>query len=318
MSLILNNENFKDIITSVFGDEPVDITLSYLREIFKPVCKILDSFNHKKNFNTWIFKNIDKSLYDDLINKITDDMNNNRMLCILYLLYNINIIFQENIDTYRIDTLLLPWDIKYGIIKNKQLSTIFNIKYNNNILFDDVKLTITIVIKDNNDKDSNDKDSNNNDNNDNNESHNNEYNKEFTCGLLLFNLKFKSKYIIKLNNTVFTTDFYYSKIKNLYKFPLNNDLLSKLNININDLYKNPIIEQYEYTKCIFNIDNASYYGIKLRGRLFFFNTPFFIRGLCTGALWNNISYNEINKDLIQYYSTDNNRKRIDLKITFTL
>ena len=71
MSLILNNENFKDIITSAFGDEPVDITLSYLREIFKPVCKILDSFNHKKNFNTWIFKNIDKSLYDDLISKIT-------------------------------------------------------------------------------------------------------------------------------------------------------------------------------------------------------------------------------------------------------
>jgi len=297
MSLIIHNENFKDIITSAFGEEPVNITLSYLREILKPICKILDKFNNKEYFNTWIFKNIDKSLYEDLINKITDDMNNNRMLCILYLLYYINIIYQENIETYRIDTLLLPWDIKYGIKKNKQLSIIFNFKYNNDILFDDIKLQMTIVI--------------------NNKFHNDKYNKEFTCGLLLFNLKFKSKYIIKLNNTVFTTDYYYATIKNIYNFPLNNDLLLKLNID--DLYKKPTIPQYEYTKCIFNTDdNNSYYGITLRGKLFYFNTNLFIKGLCTGALWNNISHDEINKDLIQFYSNDKNRKRIDLKITFSL
>jgi hypothetical protein len=299
MSLILYNENFKDIILSAFGEEPVDITLSYLRDIFKPICKQLDSFNHIQYFNNWISSNIDKSLYEDLINKITDDIDNNRMLCILYLLYNINIIYQENIETYRIDTLLLPWDIKYGIKKNKQLSSIFNFKYNNDILFDDIKLQMTIVI--------------------NNEFHNDKYNKEFTCGLLLFNLKFKSKYIIKLNDTIFTTDYFYNPIKNLYKFPENNLLMSKLNINIHDLYKKPTIPQYEYTKCIFNNpDNNSYYGITLRGKLFSFNTTLFIRGLCTGALWNDISYDEINKDLIQYYSTDKNRNRIDLKITFTM
>jgi hypothetical protein len=297
MSLIIHNENFKDIITSAFGEEPVDITLSYLREIFKSVCKILDSFNNKEFFNKWIYNNIDKSLYEDLINKITDDINNNRMLCILYLLYYINIIYQENIETYRIDIFLLPWDIKYAIKKNKQLSSIFKFKYNNDILFDHVKLQMTIVI--------------------NNEFHDDKYNKEFTCGLLLFNLKFKSKYIIKLNNTVFTTDYYYAAIKNLYNFPLNNDLLSKLDINIDDLYKKPTIPQYQYTKCIFNNDdNNSYYGITLKGKLFHFNTNLFIRGLCTGALWNNISNDEINKDLIQFYSND--RKRINLKITFSL
>lgn len=292
--------SFEELIKSSFGDEPIDITIEYLRKKLKHIAIILDNFNTKIDFIHWVNDNLDISLQTDIKRKFNDDMNNNRMLCILFILYNINIIYQKYIEIYRRDTLLSPWDIKYSIKKNLKLSKLFNLKYNKNITFDDIFIKITIII--------------NNDDN----IYIDKYNKEFTCGLLLINFLYKSNFIIKYNDTIFTQDYYYRQINNItYNFPENEDLMKKLNIDIKDLHKNNIVPIFEYTNCIYNmIDIGNIYQITLNNRQYSFNTLVFIRGLCTGLLWNNIDNHFLNDNIIQYY--DSNRKRINENIVFTL
>jgi hypothetical protein len=292
--------SFEELIKSAFGDEPIDITIEYLRKKLTNIAIILDNYNTKIDFIHWVNNNLDISLHTDIKRKINDDLNNNRMLCILFLLYNINIIYQKHIEIYRRDTLLLPWDIKYSIKKDKKLSKIFKVKYNKNIVFDDIVIKIKIILNDDDDI------------------YIDKYNKEFTCGLLLINFLYKSKYIIKYNNTIFTQEYYYRQINNIkFNFPENEDLMKKLNINIKDLHKNIIEPIFEYTNCIFNmIDIGNMYEITLNNRQYSFNTLTFIRGLCTGLLWNNIDYHFLNDNIIQHY--DNSRKRINENIVFTL